>query len=177
MVKDFGKKKESKTSAGGLEAEGLKKRWNLCQFLLLFFYIPIFGNAFWSEVCKEKKKTVKKKKKMIIKDPLLTEILRWGGGVRSLAAGFTRPTTPSSDSPLYCNFSHILSARWGVEWYLFPPLPNETKEFFFFNILIINLFFFATIWHKKKKKNCKNFNIFSSWKYKNMIYSQYIINI
>lgn len=63
MVKDFGKKKESKTSAGGLEAEGLKKRWNLCQFLLLFFYIPIFGNAFWSEVCKEKKKTVKKKKK------------------------------------------------------------------------------------------------------------------
>lgn len=145
-------------------------------FITFFLYSNLW-KCFLVRGLQRKKENSKKKKKMIIKDPLLTEILRWGGGVRSLAAGFTRPTTPSSDSPLYCNFSHILSARWGVEWYLFPPLPNETKEFFFFNILIINLFFFATIWHKKKKKNCKNFNIFSSWKYKNMIYSQYIINI
>lgn len=56
MVKDFGKKKESKTSAGGLEAEELKKRWNLCQFLLLFFIFQSLEMLFGQRSAKKKRK-------------------------------------------------------------------------------------------------------------------------
>lgn len=84
---------------------------------------------------------------MVIKDPLLAEILRWGGGVRSLAAGFTRPTTPSSDSPLPFIATSPTSFLQGGKWsdISFPLYQMKQKKKKFFNILIINLFFFATI--------------------------------